>query len=165
MWYLSARGQWKQSSEAFEQNYHVLIAFPLYVENVPGILLEFLYGLNGGNIFRRNACWSFYHRSFIREETEYNFCCFSTQNILFFSQNTTYGQITTIYRETVDFVSRYCYTTAVEGGKQMQIEIKIDEYCTEPKIIIVTNKVTDEVNEIMKKTCRRANTNDCRLSR
>ena len=33
----------------------------------------------------------------------------------------------------------------------MQIEIKIDEYCTEPKIIIVTNKVTDEVNEIMKK--------------
>ena len=29
----------------------------------------------------------------------------------------------------------------------MQIEIKIDEYCTEPKIIIVTNKVTDEVNE------------------
>ena len=47
----------------------------------------------------------------------------------------------------------------------MQIEIKIDEYCTEPKIIIVTNKVTYEVNEIMKKTCRRANTNDCRLSR
>ena len=33
----------------------------------------------------------------------------------------------------------------------MQIEIKIDEYCTEPKIIIVTNKVMDEVNEIMKK--------------
>lgn len=33
----------------------------------------------------------------------------------------------------------------------MQIEIKIDENCTEPKITIVTNKVTDEVNEIMKK--------------
>lgn len=33
----------------------------------------------------------------------------------------------------------------------MQIEIKIDEYCNEPKITIVTNKVTDEVNEIMKK--------------
>ena len=27
----------------------------------------------------------------------------------------------------------------------MQIEIKIDEHCTEPKITIVTNKVTDEV--------------------
>ena len=33
----------------------------------------------------------------------------------------------------------------------MQIEIIIDEHCTEPKITIVTNKVTDEVNEIMKK--------------
>ena len=33
----------------------------------------------------------------------------------------------------------------------MQIEIKIDENCTEPKITIVTNKVTDEGNEIMKK--------------
>ena len=33
----------------------------------------------------------------------------------------------------------------------MQIEIKIDEHCTESKIIIVTNKVTDEINDIMKK--------------
>lgn len=33
----------------------------------------------------------------------------------------------------------------------MQIEIKIDEHCTEPKITIVTNKVTDEINEITKK--------------
>lgn len=30
----------------------------------------------------------------------------------------------------------------------MQIEIKIDEHCTEPKITIVTNKVTDEVTLI-----------------
>lgn len=33
----------------------------------------------------------------------------------------------------------------------MQIEIKIDEHCTESKIIIVTDKVTDEINDIMKK--------------
>ena len=33
----------------------------------------------------------------------------------------------------------------------MQIEIKIDEHCTEPKITIITNKVTDEINEIMKR--------------
>lgn len=33
----------------------------------------------------------------------------------------------------------------------MQIEIKIDERCTEPKITIVTNKVTDEIREITKK--------------
>lgn len=31
----------------------------------------------------------------------------------------------------------------------MQIEIKIDEGCTETKIIVVTSKVT-EVNEIVK---------------
>lgn len=33
----------------------------------------------------------------------------------------------------------------------MQIEIEIDEHCTEPKIIIVTNKVTDELNGIIKR--------------
>ena len=38
-----------------------------------------------------------------------------------------------------------------KGGKCMQIELKIDEHCTESKIIIVTNRVTDEINEIMKK--------------
>ena len=32
----------------------------------------------------------------------------------------------------------------------MQIEIKIDEECTETKIIVVTSKVTEEVNEIVK---------------
>ena len=33
----------------------------------------------------------------------------------------------------------------------MQIEIKLDENCEEPKIIVVTNKMTDEINEIMKR--------------
>ena len=33
----------------------------------------------------------------------------------------------------------------------MKIEIKIDEGCAEPKIIVVTNKVTDEINEIVKR--------------
>ena len=33
----------------------------------------------------------------------------------------------------------------------MQIEIKIDENCKEPKIIIVTDKMTDEINDIMKR--------------
>ena len=32
----------------------------------------------------------------------------------------------------------------------MKIEIKIDEGCTETKIIVVTSKVTEEVNEIVK---------------
>lgn len=33
----------------------------------------------------------------------------------------------------------------------MLIEIKIDEKCTDPKIIIVTDKMTDEVNEVIKR--------------
>lgn len=33
----------------------------------------------------------------------------------------------------------------------MQIEIKIDENCKEPKIIVVTEKMTEEISEIMKK--------------
>lgn len=33
----------------------------------------------------------------------------------------------------------------------MKIEIKIDEDCTETKIVVVTNKVTEEVNEIVKR--------------
>jgi len=33
----------------------------------------------------------------------------------------------------------------------VQIEIKIDENCKEPKIIIVTDKMTDEINDIMKR--------------
>lgn len=33
----------------------------------------------------------------------------------------------------------------------MKIEVKTDEKCKEPKIIIVTDKITDEVNDIIKK--------------
>ena len=33
----------------------------------------------------------------------------------------------------------------------MQIEIKIDSSCKEPKIIVVTDKITDEINTLAKK--------------
>ena len=33
----------------------------------------------------------------------------------------------------------------------MQLEIKIDDTCDEPKVIIVTDKMTDEINEIVKR--------------
>lgn len=33
----------------------------------------------------------------------------------------------------------------------MQVEIKIEENCQNPKIIILTDKITEEVNEIIKK--------------
>lgn len=45
VWYLSDRKQWEGAANAFAENTNILIAFPLYVENIPGILLEFLSGL------------------------------------------------------------------------------------------------------------------------
>ena len=33
----------------------------------------------------------------------------------------------------------------------MQIEIKIDETLSEPRIIIMTNKITDEISELMQR--------------
>lgn len=33
----------------------------------------------------------------------------------------------------------------------MQVEIKIDESCTVPKIIIMTDKITDDINALVKK--------------
>ena len=45
VWYLSDRRQWAAAEKAFRENTNLLIALPLYVENIPGILLEFLSGL------------------------------------------------------------------------------------------------------------------------
>ena len=33
----------------------------------------------------------------------------------------------------------------------MQIELKLDDSCTEPRLIIVTDKMTDEINLLLKK--------------
>ena len=33
----------------------------------------------------------------------------------------------------------------------MKIEIQLEPECTEPKIIVVTDKVTDEINELLKR--------------
>lgn len=45
IYYLSDRRQWAAAEKAFQENANILIALPLYVENIPGILLEFLTGL------------------------------------------------------------------------------------------------------------------------
>lgn len=39
---VSDRKQWDQIREAWNRNDNILIALPLYVENIPGLLLEFL---------------------------------------------------------------------------------------------------------------------------
>ena len=45
VYYLSDRRQWEKVQKAFQEKTNILIALPLYVENVPGILLDFLSGL------------------------------------------------------------------------------------------------------------------------
>lgn len=45
IWYLSDRSQWDKARNAFQNNKDILFALPLYVENVPGIMLEFLASL------------------------------------------------------------------------------------------------------------------------
>ncbi len=45
VWYLSSKDQWDGAKNAFYRSNNILIALPLYVENIPGILLEFLEGL------------------------------------------------------------------------------------------------------------------------
>ncbi len=38
----------------------------------------------------------------------------------------------------------------------MQIEIKIDQSCTEPKVIVLTDRMTDEINAIVRKLSEEA---------
>lgn len=45
-WYLAEQKQWHGAKKAYEANEHILIALPLFVENIPGILLEFLEQLS-----------------------------------------------------------------------------------------------------------------------
>lgn len=37
------------------------------------------------------------------------------------------------------------------GGEKMQIEIEIDSNCKETKVIVVTEKITDDINALIKK--------------
>lgn len=46
VYHLSDRRCWEAAKAAFQENDNILIAFPLYVENLPGPLLEFLSGLS-----------------------------------------------------------------------------------------------------------------------
>lgn len=42
IWRLSDRKQWESAKAAFAQNERILFALPLFVENIPGTMLEFL---------------------------------------------------------------------------------------------------------------------------
>lgn len=45
IWHLCNKSTWPQIKEAFENNTQILFASPLYVENLPGLMLEFLASL------------------------------------------------------------------------------------------------------------------------
>lgn len=42
---IANKNQWAKAKEAFYENSHILIAFPLYVESLPGLLINFLESL------------------------------------------------------------------------------------------------------------------------
>ena len=43
----------------------------------------------------------------------------------------------------------YCIMHTVKGGNKMEVEVKIDAAQSEPKVIIITDKLTDKVQEII----------------
>ncbi|MDO4548600.1 MAG: hypothetical protein Q4D04_10905 [Clostridia bacterium] len=45
VWHLSSRKEWEHARKAFHENGKILFALPLFVENIPGIMLEFLESL------------------------------------------------------------------------------------------------------------------------
>lgn len=68
-------------------------------------------------------------------------------------KNTIHSPHTTTYSKTVEVLSRFFYTvlTEQEGIDVMEIEIKIDPTCREPKIFVLTESITEEVNELVKR--------------
>lgn len=54
-YYLSDRKQWKDAECAFFENENVLFALPLFVDNVPGNMLEFLELLLEKNVEKNNG--------------------------------------------------------------------------------------------------------------
>lgn len=52
-------------------------------------------------------------------------------------------------QKSIERTDRFPYNNITEGGGKMQVEIKIDASYDEPKIIILTNSLTDEINSVM----------------
>ncbi len=57
----------------------------------------------------------------------------------------------TVCRKSIESRNLFPYNEVTQGGEPMQVEIKIDSCYTEPKVIIMTSSVTEEVNNVLKK--------------
>ncbi len=69
---LSNRKEWDAACEAFLSHEHILIAFPLYVECIPSLMLEFLDALPTER--KRPASLSFLLHGGMDEGNEFRFC-------------------------------------------------------------------------------------------
>ena len=69
---LSSRKEWETAREAFLTNKHILIAFPLYVECMPSMMLEFLETLPSER--KQPALLSFLLHGGMDEGNEFRFC-------------------------------------------------------------------------------------------
>ena len=63
---------------------------------------------------------------------------------------TTYSKNNTSYINSWKIIFVFAILLA-KGGGELQIEIKIEESCVETKVVVVANKMTDEVKEILEK--------------
>lgn len=62
-----------------------------------------------------------------------------------------YRRNTTTYRIIIENKIDLSYTVGTGGGKTMDIEIKLEESRKTPKVIILTDKITDEVSELVQR--------------
>ena len=69
---ISNRKEWDTAREAFITNEHILIAFPLYVECIPGLMLEFLETLPAERKLPGQLC--FLLHGGMDEGNEFRFC-------------------------------------------------------------------------------------------
>ena len=62
----------------------------------------------------------------------------------------------TTYQKTVEMIRQSSYNVVRTGGEEMDVEVRIDPEYKLPKVIILTEKVTDEVNAIVSRLSEEA---------
>jgi hypothetical protein len=74
IYYLNKRGQWDNYKKIFEENSSVIFAMPLFVECVPGILMEFLESLTAKKDMENKMKMGFILQSGFEEACQLRTC-------------------------------------------------------------------------------------------
>lgn len=74
LFHLSQKGKWNDIQQAFAKNSNILMALPLYVECVPGIMMEFLETLTPKSMETPKTKLSFLLQGGFPEGSQYR-CC------------------------------------------------------------------------------------------